>query len=708
MTAAPTPSSYQLRKQSEASESARLMTEYQDRKEAERASTVARASTEPLAVDFRTFDFGPGIGNQPSHDALLRESMGPSARNTRAIANRVSSLEWQVTDIVTGDLLPTNALQVLLDKPHPDLSKAQLLQLTTQHIVTVGEAYWLKVGSGLKVPVELHPIDPRAITPRIQGGVTTGYRVNQAAGGGRILAADEVIRFYFPDPENLFGSEGYLGPAGVTADSLKYSGQHLREHFRWDATPSSVLETVVGGTKPFEPGSDQDKRFKNLWQNAYHRIMGASRGVPVQLPEGLKLIQLALQSGADITPLLEYWSEQQQMDFGVPRSILGNSIAGDRSTAETNQYVFDRYTVTPVASLIDQTVTLQLAPDFDDRLVASFVPFVSADKDFELKKRKQRIELREISVDDAREEDGDPPQPWGGLPVGTFADQPYTGQTSSGSAGRSRSRAREEDPLAEREITPIMRLCFARQENVVEKFGQPFIRELRKIFKDQRDETIRRFLEKVPRARIEAGDIFNPDDWTEDYEENVEPLRAAAFVAIATGTLADLSEEAFVFKESVKKAIERQGAMMIQQIGQTTKDDIARQLFAAAEAGESSGQVVKRIRTVFTQATEGRARAIAKTEIGKASSAAQLEGFEQSGVVEENQWNHSLNPQGRDNHIPMDGVTTIVGVPFQIPAGETAQAELADAPRIGAGGVPLSAGNSVNCECFLTPVFTRT
>ena len=52
-----------------------------------------RGATGPIGFDDAAAEnFGPGIGNQPSHEALLRESIGVPARAERAIANRVSTL----------------------------------------------------------------------------------------------------------------------------------------------------------------------------------------------------------------------------------------------------------------------------------------------------------------------------------------------------------------------------------------------------------------------------------------------------------------------------------------------------------------------------------------------------------------------------------------------------------------------------------------
>ena len=746
---------------------------------------IARAMSDPfMAMGFGNQNFGPGIGNQPPHDVLMRENMGPAARSTRAIKNRVATLNPQVKDKKTGELLPDNPLQALLDKPHPDISRSMLLGLSADWVVTTGEAYWQKVfGTVLKTtPLQLQPIPPTQIHPIIEGGVVTGYRAGNGVSPTRIFEANEIIRFYFPDPENIFGSEGYLGPAGITADSIKYSGQHLREHYRTDATPPTVLESSAEAAPPPTPGSEMANRLDAIWTQKYHRIQGSAKGVPIQLPTGLKLIQMAMQTGADIVPLLEFWSKEQGMDFGVPKSLLGLVESGDRSSVEVNQWVFDLYSVTPVATLFDEGITLQLAPDFDDRLVVEFEPFVSKDKEFLLKKRKQDLDTKQISIDQAREEDGKDPQPWGKDPVGTFAEVPYqpsveddpappgapggdepaepTSADSPGigiaediqksllngaqvaamvqivvsvqsgelprpsgvailqaafgisaseasdimaGAGRSRTlvgrlfwRTAEPEP---REPTPLMRSAYARIVNADATYKAPMAKELRKIFRKQQADVLKKL--KKLRSRIKAGDIFDPDEWFDEYKKTVEPIRGSAFVDVATDTITELVPDGqYVHKQSVQKALERQGAKMVQHVGKTTKDAIARELKAASAAGEGTGAITKRIKSVFEDATKSRARTIAQHEIGKASSMAQLEGFDQSGVVSAKQWNHSFIPEdARENHISIDGQQRSTDDPFDLGGGVQA-----DAPRVGVGGGELEASESIGCACFVTPV----
>jgi hypothetical protein len=195
-----------------------------------------RVGTEPVPFHpVSAVNFGPGIGNQPSHDTLLRESRGIADTATRAIATRLSTLVPQVKTkrrerdgTLIEEIIDDHPLKMLLDRPHPNITRAQLFRLTAQWVLTVGEAYWLKVGSRLGVPVELHPIPPAQCIPLISNNVVEAYEITYGSGARKTLPADTVCRVYFPDPENPWGAEGYLAPEGVTADSLRFAGVPMR------------------------------------------------------------------------------------------------------------------------------------------------------------------------------------------------------------------------------------------------------------------------------------------------------------------------------------------------------------------------------------------------------------------------------------------------------------------------------------------------
>lgn len=684
-----------------------------------------RGATEAIGFESTAgANFGPGIGNQPSHDTLLRESRGIAATATRAIANRVSTLnplvktKRRVRDgTVVEETLDDHRLKLTLDRPHPNFTLAQLLGLATNHIVTVGEAYWLKVGDGFGLPSEFHPMPPGKVMPLVFQGVIEAYRVRDGAGNESELAADTICRFVLPDPENIFGSEGYLAPEAVTADSLKFSGEHLRRHYQHDATPKSVLETSAEATAFTKPERD---RFAHEWVKQYHARLGQADSGPAVLPIGYKMIKMAMESGVDVVPLLEFWRDEQLMGYGTPRSVLGQVVSGDRSSAETNQYVFDRHAVLPIATMIAEAITLQIAKDFDESIFVEFEGFVSADKQFELTQETADLIGKVRSVNQVREDRGLDDVSWGDDPVATIGQLPYDPEGFAALAADVPGSLGDDEPDDETDddeprVLPAvarkrMRAYFSpdnewqRQIRREKKFVPAMLKAVRSIFRDQQASVLSKLSaqDDEPRARIISADpdaLIDSEEWERLFRIRVEPIRQGSFREIMLETMTGLgAEDAFLFTDAMREMLEDQGAQLVKNANNTTKRHIAAELKIGTGAGEGVDQIAKRIEGVFRVRSKVHARTIARTEILKASQTAQLAGFESSGVVERKAWNTNRDPEVRDAHAFAEGQSRELDGFFDLGG------ELADAPGIGAGGSALSAGNSINCRCFLTPV----
>jgi uncharacterized protein with gpF-like domain len=81
--------------------------------------------------------------------------------------------------------------------------------------------------------------------------------------------------------------------------------------------------------------------------------------------------------------------------------------------------------------------------------------------------------------------------------------------------------------------------------------------------------------------------------------------------------------------------------------------------------------------------------------VASAVQSAQIEGYKQTGVVERQIWNTSLDDLVRDSHT-IDGQVVGLGDAFTFSNG--AQARFPSDPN-------LSASDRINCRCFVNPVF---
>jgi SPP1 gp7 family putative phage head morphogenesis protein len=548
-------------------------------------------------------------------------------------------------------------------------------------------------------------------------GVVESYTIQDGAGKQSPLPAEMVVRCFFPDPESPWTSEGYLGPTGITVDSQKFAGQHLRSHYQNDATPPTVLEAGPDAT-PWTP--EQKQVFYADWNQRYHNRLGRDRGGPGITPTGYKLVQMAMQSGSEIRPLLEHWRDDTLMAFGTPRSILGQVVSGDRSSAETNQYVFDKHTILPIATMISDALTHQLAPDFDPSLFVEFEPFVSEDKRFELEREQSDLDRKVKSINMVLIDRGNDPVDWGEEPVGKIGEVPYDGSGGfmlppSGDGAIEDEEPEPVPPEGEPEdLEPdeprsrtngsdvffAPRAEWQRQVAREQKFMPAFAKAIRLIFKAQREDVLKKLKDATPRARVTAEELFNPEDprWARLFRLRVEPTREVAFLEILGETLAGLGIDDFVFSDQMKSLLKQHGAQLVKHTGRTTKRRIAEALVKGTEEGEGVGQIAKRIRSVFAERTRNHAVTIARTEIGRAATNAHIESYKLAGV-EQHRWNTSMDDAVRETHQTVNPDVVDVGSPFTLGDGE-----LALGPREGVGGTDLTAGNSINCRCFLTPV----
>ena len=685
----------------------------------------------PITAEVQGNHYGTGIASsQPNTEDLLRETKGVADIATRAISNRLGSLNPQVKvgtrnekGTIDAEVLDDHVLKVLLDKPHPDFTRQQMFRLVGQWVVTTGDAYWLKIRNGLQVPTMLQPLPPTVVEPVIKGGFVSSYAIRDGNGQTVHVPATEIIRFWFPDPETVYTGEGYLAPNAVVHDAQAFAQEHLRSRYQNDAIPPAILKGSADAVAPNDP---QWERWQKDFQRKYNNRDGSHRGLPSQLPPGWDMLMTQVASGADITPLLEFWQSNMLMNFGVPPSILGRVISGDRSAAETNQYVFDKHTILPIAEMIQQALTLQLAPDYDAALWVEFEKFISDDKDYELKREDQDLRLKTRSVQQVIEErGGDPEQaPWGADPVGTMADTPYTGERieESEPAPTEEAGALFEDEDAEEEVpddaespdeprsvsSRVRQLRagyfspaaeWARVKNREKTFKKRMERGLRSVIESQRVETIKR-LRKVmrshARASVKVEKIFLPKDWKKAFAARVEPVRRAAYLASAGEAMTGIGlGQEFVMNEVVVETLKTQAGSLVKNTGLTTQRKLRKTLAAGVKAGESQSKMISRVNKVFKD-RRGNAATIARTEVHNATQNAQLESFDQSGVVERKEWNDFGDNEVRDSHWDAYIEPANLRDPFILSNGAVAMYP---------GDPSLDPEDVINCRCFVTPLF---
>ena len=177
----------------------------------------------------------------------------------------------------------------------------------------------------------------------------------------------------------------------------------------------------------------------------------------------------------------------------------------------------------------------------------------------------------------------------------------------------------------------------------------------------------------------------------------VAPLRRAAYLDSAAEALLGIGlGQTFEFTPALVKRLDRFGAVMIQQTGQTTTRKLQRALAKGAEEGQGVSSITKAINEAFGVRRRN-AATIARTELLRATQDAQIESFEQSGVVELKAWNDNRDADVRDSHFQSLIPKVRVNETFTLANGSRAAYP---------GDSALPPEDSINCRCFVTPEFS--
>lgn len=686
-----------------------------------------------------------GLGDARNARATFDGIQGAAALGIRTVRQRIAGLDLGVylRRFVSGDFEDSPAfdhpLQRVLDFPTRDPvtgtethSARQLASASVDHYLTVGEHYDLIIRNGDGVPINLQMMEPGTIEPVVRLGRIVGYRFLGTTQPNAMLLPSDFVRWWNPDPVDLLQSRGVISKAAVEVNTDLFVNQTWQKHFENDATPKVVLEAIDDQQAP--PIGEDMEAFNLSWFRRLHRRFGKEQGSPTFIHPGWRTKELQSQmENASGVAMMTYTGQNVLHNIGVPPSITGQVVDVNRAAAETSRYTFDVNTVEPLTITRAESLTTQLASQFQQpnenvQLVVKYKPFIMRDKDFLLRQEQADIQNKIRSIDQVRD-DREPALPtvtWGKFPPGTFGDTPYKGieedldlsafglnetaePTETPVAPEGETEGEPETPEEEERsrkraaVSDRVRAHFAptlEWERILrrdEVWSPRFARRERSVFGRQQEITVKRFLEQA-RARgvsdVDAAELFPIRGWEEMFETVVEPVRRAAFAQSADEAVKAITGEAFAFNEASRTLVQQQAIAHYAFINRTTQDKLAKVLSEALDAGSSVDQTAAEIARAFDSRKKD-AVPIARTEMAAATQSAQEEGYRQSGVVDRKMWNTSLDSTVRDSHT-IEGQTVELDGLFTLTDGDRG---------ISPGAIDLDVGNRVNCRCFLTPVF---
>jgi len=625
--------------------------------------------------------------------------------------------QTKVKDGVEQIEVEGHELNDLIEGPNPDLSYAELMQITVVNLLLTGNAYWNLVGtqeeqpiSMKNPPVEIWWIKPEQMKPCLDGsGKLTHYIFRSSSGKSKALDISEVIHFRQANPGSYSLGMGAMEPLTNTA-TLEFNAVAFQKgYLENDAMPPSVF------IHPGDPGEAERKRFLTAWDERHKGSKKTNRMGLIW--GGMKVEKLGeTMKDAQYIELRKANREEMLAGIGVPPSIVGLLEYANYSNMEVQEKRFWEGTVIPLLTLICDKINLRLTRYFDDRFWFKF-DFTDIKVLQEDEERSTRIAEMEIrnglkTPNQIRQERGNQPYEGGDqyymqmmlVPIGADADSTTSKPTKALACDCKPAALTKGEPASYWDDPERKKLLWTVFEKRVASKERAMAPEVQKFLKQQAVHIKRRMAKFDTLEGVRTADLFDVDAEMKLYVDKFINRYKIAFMDAAEAGLQATKGIAWTtpITESIKReyepsaeqiaALEMQIAVAAKFFNETTWETIAKIIEEAKLTNSTIAEVAQRLYDKLDALSISRSRIIARTEMAKIENWGNLEGYKENEFVTHKIWHCSFVPDSREEHMQADGQTVRLDEPF-IVGGEPMMFP-------GEGG---SAGNVCNCLCRHAP-----
>ena len=587
----------------------------------------------------------------------------------------------------------------VINSVNPFSNKFELFTLTQLFQELTGNSYWWMPRNNLGVPYMIWSIPSHwvKIIPS-ETEFIAGYVVRVPHSGKDMpFDADEIVQFRFPSPFDMFYGAGPLWAARYGLDLNEQIKTWGINFFLNNAQPSGIL-TTEQGVSP-----EQYKRLRDRWNDKYKGSKNA--GKMAILEAGLKYQQVGSSiKDSGFPEVSKEIRDEILAIFGVPASKLGLVEDVNRANADANDYTYQKETILPRLTLIEEKINERIMPIYDINLVVKFENPVPEDFQAKLQERRENIASGFSTIDEEREKEGLEPF---GLPE-TSKPLISFGLVPAGSP--KPELGLEEDPKKddkEKAIVKDARTKLKDQKwevfaNATRPQERHFAEVMKRYFTAQHSEVMRN-LNKYKEANgavnkdLAAFILFNLKEANQKLG-NVS--RASVRNAFVTGLQLGTREtnkpiDFNLFEPNILRAVEDRLGFFTDKVNESTSQLLKNALDEGLQGGESISDIGKRIDKIFNYSEDFRSKRIAQTEVIGATNSGQIRAYDEAGVKEK-EWLTARDEKVRDSH-QIDGQVVNLHQSFTTKSDTKLQY-----PGDRSAGAPPE--EVINCRCTVVPI----
>lgn len=601
--------------------------------------------------------------------------------------------------------------------PAPNISARTLWAWTCAQWIVTGRFGWEIEQADDGTPAFLWPLVTSRLNPvPSEGGSSyfSRYEYTLTSGEKKSLGLDDVVYAWSPSLEDWRQPESRLQAARLDISVAVMQDRYDYAFLRNDARPAAIIVHEAFAEV------EERNRWRQQFLSEHRGVDNAGRPFFSEVEVGddgnvegaIDVKQLGItQKDAEFIKRYESKLRNIAMAIGVPFSILDAS-GRTFSNAGAEWRNFWEMTMLPTAQDLADRVNLSLAPRYGDDLVGWFdfskVAALRPDRRFTNIVVRDLLDDGVISKDEVREDLGLEPLPDGAgdlpekkeepppptlIPVATpgLTAEPEDQMTAA--SGQMETRGVHLEQRRVQMWRSTDRVVRGLEKVWVRRWGQFFARQQRSVISRLNGKRGRRVIETRATA-----DIFDPSFWDTETQEFVSGLYESV-VTVAGVRIAERMGLAFDIDAGYAQSFIRSRANQLAgNVTQTTYRAIQQALAEGVALGEDIPSLSKRIREVFSSASQVRARRIARTEVISSFNGGQHEFLMAVGgdLVGGQEWVATADGRVRDSHAEADGQIVAFGQQFQV-----------GGVGLGYPGDPSGPPEEVvNCRCtvaYLTP-----
>lgn len=503
----------------------------------------------------------------------------------------------------------------------------------------------LIVKDGRGMPVEMWTLPPGPMKPKMDGNNLISHWEYHTGGTPIRFETDEILlhRRSGPATSQVELIMGFPPLQAVfdTSDTATKLTELLNNTITNRAVPPTII-TVQGANR------EKITRVEKAWNRA---LSGRNSGSNAFVPDTIS-VQPVGWSNHDLehSKLLKDIRERICNVFTVPVNFMTDA-SSNRANSEAGVYKMMRFAVRPRLRRLADTLNQTLVPMFDDSnvLIISFPDPVPEDEELTIKRNVAYVGSGIWTPNEARETEGNEPLP-GGDELKPNQPQQFGG---FGGPPSQDDQAKQHRSGTDCECNP--QVISKQHDGPGEKPQAPGLRAaLVRIFQRQLAEILGNF-------KSGSTDITTKDErpiallGTNEFDRLILDLDTAD-VSVIKDTQVFLNAQielgvangsqqmralGFAFELKPEAAIEfvrtEQAAFIRRfatKVNSTTNQALRDQFEIALRLGENIGQIKRRVREVFVNATSARAETIARSETKRALESGQRSSYVKAGVTQ--------------------------------------------------------------------------